>query len=517
MSETPQNPLPPINSGGGSKLPSGRTLGREKRPLSGRPDTKRFGNLEPTMRPKVLIIGVIFLLLMLSSGWYFLIKKPIDERNRAAEMEMKAAEEARKAAEIKLQSQQIEVSQQKSAQARGMFTVKTVPAGATVTLDDGAVLKSPATFKSIKVGSHKVKIALEGYEVVNLEAVVKEDQSNDLDVVNLIRSVGALSIQSSQAGVDYVVKETDKTVASGRVPAVIKNLPTGDYAVIVRRGDFELNLTAAVVRNDTVQCRAEFGYATVQISSTPPGATVKLGDKELGVTPATLTEIRPGDATFQLVLAGYKTQNVSAKLEASKTTMVSASLELSHDFTNAAGMEMVWIAPAGFWSGKYEVLQGEYEKVMGYRAGTFAGARRPVETVSWTDAATFCKKLTDLDRKTGKLPAGYIYNLPTESQWETLTADASLDDAVTSSGDTDRSGTEVAGNKKPNKYGIYDTRGNVWEWMSTLFDGNSQRHVIRGASWLSSKSNTLDFSYREGAPENYRDRTIGFRCVLVKE
>ena len=72
----------------------------------------------------------------------------------------------------------------------------------------------------------------------------------------------------------------------------------------------------------------------------------------------------------------------------------------------------------GYWMGKYEVTQAQYEAIMGKNPSYFKGADLPVEQVTWYDAMTFCAKLTEQERAAGRLPEGYEYTLPTESQWE---------------------------------------------------------------------------------------------------
>ena len=57
----------------------------------------------------------------------------------------------------------------------------------------------------------------------------------------------------------------------------------------------------------------------------------------------------------------------------------------------------------GFWMGKYEVTQGQYEQVMGRNPSKFKGdTRRPVESVTWYDAVEFCNVLS---RMAGLHPA----------------------------------------------------------------------------------------------------------------
>ena len=69
----------------------------------------------------------------------------------------------------------------------------------------------------------------------------------------------------------------------------------------------------------------------------------------------------------------------------------------------------------GFWMGKYEVTQAQWEAVMGSNPSRFkdCGGNCPVERVSWNDAQEFIRKLNERAGATG-----YEYRLPTEAEWE---------------------------------------------------------------------------------------------------
>jgi formylglycine-generating enzyme required for sulfatase activity len=186
---------------------------------------------------------------------------------------------------------------------------------------------------------------------------------------------------------------------------------------------------------------------------------------------------------------------------------------LEDTFTNSVDMVLLKIS-GNLWAGKYDVTQKEYQKIMGSNPSAFGGKNNPVDSVSWDNAMNFCKKMTEEDTKEQKIPVGFYYTLPTEDEWETLMADASLDNAITSA-NGNRSGTAPVGTLKPNSLGLYDMRGNVSQW--TLGDDSKAYRVLRGGNW----SNWIDINLRPifriyVAPDTAQN-TFGFRCVLKKK
>lgn len=72
----------------------------------------------------------------------------------------------------------------------------------------------------------------------------------------------------------------------------------------------------------------------------------------------------------------------------------------------------------GFWMGKYEVTQEQWQRVMGNNPSWFtnAGPKAPVETVRYDQAQKFRRKLGEMTA--GKDGAGGKFRLPTEAEWE---------------------------------------------------------------------------------------------------
>lgn len=189
--------------------------------------------------------------------------------------------------------------------------------------------------------------------------------------------------------------------------------------------------------------------------------------------------------------------------EADKEKELLEQFKKEENTTNSLGGIMVWVA-AGYRVGQSEVTQAEFQQVMGTNPSKFAGPQRPVEQVSWTEAQEFCRKLTEQERQEGKLPKTYAYALPSEGQWESYAADTDLKTAITSYLGDRRNSENVMG-LAANPCGLYDVRGNVWEWCSSP--------VARGSSWRSYEDFVAPSIRFVGTPDlRYDD--IGFRIIL---
>jgi formylglycine-generating enzyme required for sulfatase activity len=223
------------------------------------------------------------------------------------------------------------------------------------------------------------------------------------------------------------------------------------------------------------------------------------------------------------------------QVEAGTFTMGSPAEEpLRH---KAEGPQRRVTLTKGYWLGKTEVTQGQYETIMGTNPSTFQAAGRdaPVERVSWLQAMAFCRTLTERERKAGRLPAGYHFTLPTEAQWEYACRAGTTDhyagepNAMTwwegNSGET----THPVGLKQPNAWGFHDMSGNVLEWCldwygdyprSSQVDPSGPERgyyrIARGGSWRTDLRLGRSAARSGGSPGRL-DYTLGFRLALVAD
>jgi formylglycine-generating enzyme required for sulfatase activity len=206
------------------------------------------------------------------------------------------------------------------------------------------------------------------------------------------------------------------------------------------------------------------------------------------------------------------------------------------------------VTVSGFYMGKCEVTQKEYQEVMGKNPSNFKGDNLPVETVSWFDAIEYCNKRS---QKEGLTPAYNIsgsgnkrtvtwnrgangYRLPTEAEWEyacragTTTA---YNNGMVINNDTGwynaNSGriTHPVGQKPANAWGLYDMHGNVYEWCWDLrgkYSSEAQtdpsgavsgsNRVLRGASVFNDSEYQRSAYRRDDSPLRKADG-LGFRLV----
>lgn len=199
-----------------------------------------------------------------------------------------------------------------------------------------------------------------------------------------------------------------------------------------------------------------------------------------------------------------------------------------------------------FWMAVHELTQADYALFMSTNPSRFIGMELPVESVSWEEAAEFCEKLNRREQEAGRVPEGYCYRLPTESEWEyacragTLTAFSfgnglsSLEanfDGTYPCGKAEkavfREKTLAPGRFSRNAWHIYDMHGNVWEWcldwywdypgkpaMDPKGPPSGSYRVIRGGGYFDGGRNCRS-AERLGKFPKERCSNVGFRVALA--
>ncbi|MSU36436.1 MAG: formylglycine-generating enzyme family protein [Pedosphaera sp.] len=205
---------------------------------------------------------------------------------------------------------------------------------------------------------------------------------------------------------------------------------------------------------------------------------------------------------------------------------------------------------------KFEVTQELISKVQLPNPSHWQdSSKKPLERVRWRDAKQYCNERSLLEglqpcynEKTMDWDCNYGatgYRLPTEAEWE-YAAKAGTEGPY-DFGQSDKlrqhawfaanadQKTHPVGQRKPNRWGLYDIYGNVSEWCEDIYSptyykiipamdpqgpvnpGSDVKRVIRGGSWKSSPD-ACRTTARQGELTGDSDACFstdycGFRCV----
>jgi sulfatase modifying factor 1 len=182
------------------------------------------------------------------------------------------------------------------------------------------------------------------------------------------------------------------------------------------------------------------------------------------------------------------------------------------------------------------VTQEQWQAVMGKNPAVRKGKKLPVENVRWLDCQEFLQKMGKKD--------GRAYRLPTEAEWEyacragTTTAfsfgetistqQANYDGVAYGAGKrgTARKKTTPVDTFPPNKWGLRDMHGNVYNWCADWYGpyptgdvvdpkgpATEGDRVMRGGSFVSNPPNLRSACRHPYAPI-YATYNVGFRVAL---
>lgn len=191
------------------------------------------------------------------------------------------------------------------------------------------------------------------------------------------------------------------------------------------------------------------------------------------------------------------------------------------------------ISVDSFYMQQHEVTWSQYQPCIdagvcpSISGNDWSKGNRPVINVSWTDITQHY--IPWLNKQTGKW-----FRLPTEVEWEYAARAGSSSkyswgnsNSISLANYNNNKGeTTPVKSYSPNKFGLYDMHGNVWEMVQDCWNdsyigaqsnasprrGDCSSHVVRGGSWLNSAS-TVRSASRYWTTSSRRHDSVGIRLV----
>ncbi|NNF40068.1 MAG: SUMF1/EgtB/PvdO family nonheme iron enzyme [Woeseiaceae bacterium] len=419
--------------------------------------------------------------------------------------------------------------------ADARLLVKTIPRGANVTVNGRYRGQSPITLSLAPDIDYEIGMSKAGYGVTSRRLRLRSAAS-DAITVDLSARLGTVTVnvqpQDATVYVDGRARGTGKTTI---------RLSSAPHRIEVKRQGFRTWARTITPRPGYPQT------VTARLRSLEAIARDSIAQTEKTAAGQLMRRIEP--ATFTLgasrAEAGRRANEVIVPVTITRPYLIGV-----HEVSNR----------------QFAEFRKNHDSGADVHP-SLAADDNPVANVSWADAVQYCNWLSQQEGRTPAYrqefdqwvpvyPTPDGYRLPTEAEWALAIryaggkqpqkfawgdkwpppensgnlADRSARELVPSilpAYDDGFASTAPVGKFKPNRIGLYDTAGNVAEWVNDLYTvptpgvttpvvdpvgperGNS--HVVRGSSWRHAGVTELRLSYRDYSTTPRPD--IGFRIA----
>ena len=178
--------------------------------------------------------------------------------------------------------------------------------------------KLPIAIDDVPGGNYSLTVTRKGWEQTKTVSISRGSITTNKTEF----PYGSIELTSDPSG---LVISTNG-VEIGKTPIVLSELKPGQYSFTASDGENDLSEDVDVAPKAAAKHAFVFQYGTVQLSSTPIGATVIRKGKEIGKTPLTLNHIPAGDTMVELRFQGYVSTNLPIHAVEGDTTKLSAKL-----------------------------------------------------------------------------------------------------------------------------------------------------------------------------------------------
>ena len=430
----------------------------------------------------------------------------------------------------------------------GKLTVRSVPAGASILIDDKFLGATPQTLELAAEMEHKLSLSKKGYKTAGQGFKLAPDEERVIEI-QLEVEYGTVFLKLQPAGTTLTINGKKSNQGSGRL-----RLQTRKNTLLVSKPGY-VSQQATITPQADVSQNLNISLVTEQQQQV---------QQQEAVTPHLLTTA--GGQTMELVKAEDSFRMGASRRDAGRRANESQRLvKLQRPFYLA----------------QKEVTNAEFRRFMpkhdsgSIDSAALNGELQPVVNVSWDDAARYCNWLSEQQglpmayREEGGFmlavsPMTTGYRLPTEAEWAWVArrlgfekeqryawqgtfpptmksgnyADARIADTladVVPNYDDGYRGTAPVGSfpawPRGSIGGFYDMSGNAAEWMHDIYavyPGESNQlvsdpmgpvtgkhHVVRGASWRNGSITELRLSYRDYSSKPRYD--LGFRVARYAE
>jgi hypothetical protein len=208
--------------------------------------------------------------------------------------------------------------------SKGSLVVTVNPSPALVVVKrDGETVRqgeAPMDVEKLPVGNYTLVVKRGDYEEAHTVDIRRQQTTNEIIELNL----GKVELSSIPADAAYEMSGNGRHWR-GKLPARLEDVPTGNYTLVVKRGDYEETHTVDIRRQQTTNEIIELNLGKVELSSIPADAVYEMsgnGLRWLGKLPARLEDVPAGDYSLSVTRRNWKLASDVSAIRGGVTTNI---------------------------------------------------------------------------------------------------------------------------------------------------------------------------------------------------
>ncbi|MHC4454153.1 MAG: PEGA domain-containing protein, partial [Planctomycetota bacterium] len=208
----------------------------------------------------------------------------------------------------------------------GSITIKSNPSNANIYLDGEEVGITPVNLSSVAIGLHEIELRIEGYTSWKSSININKGKNKKIKTV-LQKNTGSFSIKSNPSNAKVLIDDNE----AGMTPVTKTDLKPGTYNIEVMKDGYENWNESIEITPDkeiTLKPVLQIQVGAINLKSKPSDAKALINGREVGTTPVSITELKPGPQYLEVRMDGYDDWKESIEIIPGKEMELIAVLQL---------------------------------------------------------------------------------------------------------------------------------------------------------------------------------------------
>ena len=206
----------------------------------------------------------------------------------------------------------------------GSINIKSEPSNALILIDAKKSGTTPAVIENLRPGAHTVNISMDGHNVWSESVEIEGEKEKEITAI-LQEARGTVTIKSIPDAALILIDGEE----AGTTPRTISDIKIGMHQVEVSIDGYEgwSENIEVIDKENTITATLQEKSGSIDIKSEPSNATVLVDGKEIGSTPETIKDLKPGMHQVEVRMDGCEDWSESVEVIVEKVSEIAALLQ----------------------------------------------------------------------------------------------------------------------------------------------------------------------------------------------